>query len=113
LKKSFNIQELLHGKSKRHETKLMHPSSLSAFQRDQECDLKHPDLVDFISTKQNIALHRSEMLVFKPINIKEASYKRHSKIKQLLLIDSSGYFKILSHLILSQLKLCFWVKIDC
>jgi hypothetical protein len=34
----------------------MHPFSLKAFQRHQECDLKHPDLVDFIGTdktKQN------------------------------------------------------------
>jgi len=40
VKKSFNIQELLHHKSKRHETKLMHPSSSRAFKRDQEHDLK-------------------------------------------------------------------------
>ncbi len=31
MKKSFNIQELLHCKSKRHETKPMHPSSLINF----------------------------------------------------------------------------------
>jgi hypothetical protein len=48
----FNIQELLHRKSKRHETKPMHPSSLRAFQRDQERDLKHPSLVDLISTNK-------------------------------------------------------------
>jgi hypothetical protein len=53
VKKSFNIQEPLHRKSKRHETKQMHPSSSGAFQRDQERDLKHPGLVDVISTKQN------------------------------------------------------------
>jgi hypothetical protein len=41
-KKSFNIQELLHHKSKCHETKLMHLSSSRAFQRDQEHNLKHP-----------------------------------------------------------------------
>jgi hypothetical protein len=29
----------------------MHPSSSKAFQRDQEHDLKHPNSVDFISTK--------------------------------------------------------------
>jgi hypothetical protein len=52
MKKSFNIQELLHCKSKRYETKPMHPSSLRAFQRDQEHDLKHPGSVDLISTKQ-------------------------------------------------------------
>jgi hypothetical protein len=52
VKKSFNIQELLHHKSKRHETKLMHPSSSRAFQRDQECYLKHPGLVDLISTNK-------------------------------------------------------------
>jgi hypothetical protein len=56
MKKSFNIQELLHRMSKHHETKLMHPSSLRAFQRDQEHYLKHAGLVDLISTnktKQN------------------------------------------------------------
>jgi hypothetical protein len=30
----------------------MHPSSYRAFQRDQEHDLKHPGLMDLISTKQ-------------------------------------------------------------
>jgi hypothetical protein len=64
MKKSFNIQELLHRKSKHHGTKPMHPSSLRAFQRDQECDLKHPRLVDLIGTnktkqnKQSTFLHR-------------------------------------------------------
>ncbi len=53
MKKSFNIQELLHHKSKPHGTKQMHPSSSRAFQRDQECDLKHPGSMDLISTKQN------------------------------------------------------------
>jgi hypothetical protein len=69
VKKSFNIQELLHRKSKRHErklmhpssskhheTKLMHPSSLSDFERDQKHNLKHPGSVDLKSTtktKQN------------------------------------------------------------
>jgi hypothetical protein len=52
MKKSFNIQELLHGKSKCYGTKLMRPSSLRAFQKDQERNLKHPSLVDFINTKQ-------------------------------------------------------------
>jgi hypothetical protein len=52
MNKSFNVKELLHYKSKRHETKLMHPSSLKAFQRDQECNLKHPSLVDPISTNK-------------------------------------------------------------
>jgi hypothetical protein len=53
MKKSFNIQEFLHHKSKHHETKLMHPSSLRAFKRQQECDLKHPSSMDLISIKQN------------------------------------------------------------
>jgi hypothetical protein len=53
VKKAFNIQELLHRKSKRHGTKPMQPSSLSrAFQRHQEHDLKHPGLVDLITTIQ-------------------------------------------------------------
>jgi hypothetical protein len=52
VKKSFNIQGRLQRKSKRHATKPM-PSSFSAFQRDQERDLKHPDSVDLIGTKQN------------------------------------------------------------
>jgi len=53
MKKSFNIQELLHCKSKRHGTKPMHPSLLRAFQSRQEHDLKHPGSVDLITTKQN------------------------------------------------------------
>jgi hypothetical protein len=53
VKKSFNIQELLHHKSKHHGTKQMDHSSSRAFQRHQEHDLKHPSLVDLITTKQN------------------------------------------------------------
>jgi len=53
VKKSFNTQELLHSKSKRHETKLMHPSFSRAFQEDQEeRDPKHPGSVDLISTNK-------------------------------------------------------------
>jgi hypothetical protein len=53
VKKSFNIQELLYSKSKRHGTKPMHPSSSRAFQRHQEHNLKHLSSVDLIITKQN------------------------------------------------------------
>jgi hypothetical protein len=54
MKKSFNIQELLHCKSKRHGTKPMHHSSWRAFQRHQEHNLKHGSgSVDLITTKQN------------------------------------------------------------
>jgi hypothetical protein len=52
VKKSFNIQELLHHKSKHHETKPMQPSSSKAFQRHQEHDLKHPGSVDLINTNK-------------------------------------------------------------
>jgi len=52
MKKSFNIQELLHYKSKCHGTKPMHPSSSRAFQRNQKHNLKHPNLVDFIGTNK-------------------------------------------------------------
>jgi hypothetical protein len=53
VKKSFNIQELLHRKSKRYETTPMHPSSWRAFQRHQARELKHPGSVDLMGTKQN------------------------------------------------------------
>jgi hypothetical protein len=53
MKKSFNIQKLLHYKSKRQGTQLVHPSSWRALQRHQEHDLKHLGLVDLIITKQN------------------------------------------------------------
>ncbi len=56
MKKSFNIQELLHCKFKRHWTKPMHTSLLRAFQRHQEHNLKHPCLVDLITTKQTTFL---------------------------------------------------------
>jgi hypothetical protein len=52
VKKSFNIQELLHHKSKHDETKPMHPSSSRAFERDEELYLKHPSSVDH-KYKQN------------------------------------------------------------
>jgi hypothetical protein len=51
--KSLNIQELLHCKSKHHGMKPMHPFLSIAFQRHQKYDLKHPGLVDLITTKQN------------------------------------------------------------
>ncbi len=55
MKKSFNIQELWHHKSKRHGTQAhATPSSLlRAFQRHGEHDLKHPTSVDLVTTKQN------------------------------------------------------------
>jgi len=55
VKKSFNIQQLLQHKSKRHGTKPMHPSSSRALQREQEHNLKHayPVSADLIATKQN------------------------------------------------------------
>jgi hypothetical protein len=57
----FNFQRRNHlifknfctAKSKCHGTKAHAPSSLRAFQRHQEHDLKHPSLVDLITTKQN------------------------------------------------------------
>jgi len=52
VKKSFNIQELLHDKSKPPETKPMHPSSSRVFERNQEYDLKHPSSVDLINTNK-------------------------------------------------------------
>jgi hypothetical protein len=51
VKKSFNIEELLHRKC--HGTKPMHPFSLRGFQRHEEHNLKHPGSVDLMTTKQN------------------------------------------------------------
>ncbi len=53
MKKSFNIQELLHCKSKPDGTKPVQPSLSRAFQRHQEHNLKHPGSVDLITIKQN------------------------------------------------------------
>jgi hypothetical protein len=54
VKKSFNIQELLHCKSNIMEPSMpMHPSSSRAFQRQQEHNLKHPSSVDLMTTRQN------------------------------------------------------------
>jgi hypothetical protein len=52
VKKSFNIQELLHRESKHHGIKPVHPSSLTAFQRHQEQSLKHPGSLDLIRTNK-------------------------------------------------------------
>jgi hypothetical protein len=40
VKKSFNMQELLHRESKHHGTKPMHPSPSRAIQRAEERDMK-------------------------------------------------------------------------
>jgi hypothetical protein len=48
-----NIPITIYITSSRHETKSMHPSSLKAFQINQERDLKHLSSMGFISTKQN------------------------------------------------------------
>jgi hypothetical protein len=57
VKKSFDIQELLHRKSKRHETKPMHPPPPLELSKETKNtlnrDLKHPSSVDLIGTKQN------------------------------------------------------------
>jgi hypothetical protein len=53
MKKSFNIQELLHRKSKLHEPSPCTPPHQELSKRHQEHDLKHPSLVDLIITKQN------------------------------------------------------------
>jgi hypothetical protein len=53
MKKSFNIEELLHHKSEHHGTKPMHNSLSKAFQRHQEYNLKHPSSMDIIIAKQN------------------------------------------------------------
>jgi hypothetical protein len=52
VKISFNIQELLPHKSKRYGTRPMHPSSLRAFQREKECNMKHTGSVDLIGTNK-------------------------------------------------------------
>jgi hypothetical protein len=53
VKESFNIQELLHHKSKCHETKPMHPLLLESFPKEtKNHNLKHPSSVELISTKQ-------------------------------------------------------------
>jgi hypothetical protein len=53
IEKSFNVQKLLHCKSKCHGTKPIHPSLSRALQKHQEHDLKHPGLVDLIIAKRN------------------------------------------------------------
>jgi hypothetical protein len=53
VKKSFNIQELLHCKSERHETKADAPLLLESFPKRPRTHLKHPGSVDLIGTKQN------------------------------------------------------------
>jgi hypothetical protein len=62
VKKSFNIQELLHYKSKRHGTKPMHPSS-SELSEDTKNNLKHGSM-DLITTKQNKLPSFIEQLVW-------------------------------------------------
>jgi hypothetical protein len=41
----------------------MHPSSLRAFQRDQEHDMKHPGSVDLISTNKTKQTNFNEEII--------------------------------------------------
>jgi len=58
MKKSFDIQELLHRKSKCHGTKPMNPSSSRAFQRHQKHDMKDPGGSHNYETKQTTFFHK-------------------------------------------------------
>ncbi len=89
MKKSFNIQELLHCKSKHHVTKPMHPSSLKYFQRHQEHNLKHPGLVNFITklqnkTKQTTLIHRQIIMMQFFFKNPKLSFKMVKKSRILL-----------------------------
>jgi hypothetical protein len=57
----------------------MHPSSLRAFQRHQEHDLKHPGLVDLVTPKQTTFLHRYHpeniLNIFLIIQVNNIDYK--------------------------------------
>jgi hypothetical protein len=54
VKKTFNIQELFAPQVQMPWNEAHAPLfSSRAFQRDQECNLKHPGLVDLIGKKQN------------------------------------------------------------
>jgi hypothetical protein len=52
MKKLFNIQYLLHCRSKHYETNLVHPYSLKAFQQYNEHGNKHYGLGDFNMTNK-------------------------------------------------------------
>jgi len=79
MKKSFNIQKLLHHKSTCHGTKPMHPSLSRAFQSHEEHDLKHLGLMVFIITKQNklpsfINIFQKKIYIFKKkLNLNHAT----------------------------------------
>jgi len=89
VKKSFNIQEFLHHKSKHHETELMHRSFSGAFQRDQECDLKHPDFDGFHWYKQSKAKQNK-------------TNKQPSFINRYFITPQGGYIQISFFLIVKQ-----------
>jgi hypothetical protein len=85
-----HILELLHHKSKHHETKLVHPSSLIAFQRDQECDLKYLRLVDLISTnktKQTTFIDRCTFF----LQVKKKSHPMYDQTERLGAVFSLLY----------------------
>jgi hypothetical protein len=53
VKKSFNIQELLHLEVQTSWNQAHAPLLMESSPRHQELDLKHPRSVDLITTKQN------------------------------------------------------------
>jgi hypothetical protein len=66
VKKSFNIQEVLHNTPNAMKPSRCTPPSFSrTFQRDQKCHLKHLDLVDFMGTIIIIIINKQPSFIDK------------------------------------------------
>jgi hypothetical protein len=61
----------------------MHPSSSRAFQRDQECDLKHPSSVNLKGTKQNKNKQTTFYEIYKKLNLLAMWARPKSQTKSL------------------------------
>ncbi len=103
-----------HDMSKHHETKPVHPFSLRALQRDQECNLKHPCSVDLISSNKTNKL---------PPFIDRLVYVSYSKYYDLFPMWDmqlyANFFWLLELIVMNQqliYALIFWIfslKMGC
>ncbi len=69
----------MHCKSKRHETKPMHPFSSRAFPRDQEGDLKHPSSL-ILCLESNLKMAQLFFMLHKAFTLFWTKHKPHSSI---------------------------------
>jgi hypothetical protein len=112
VKKSFNIQGLLHHKSKCHGTTPMHLSSLRALPRHQKHNLKYSGLVDLIATKQNKLPSFIDRYTFRLKPLKQEIYARDILFYGLILNFEICCLLFIIYFVLSFINIYITTKLS-